>query len=71
MTPHPTPPRPPLALARFTGLRQWALRAAVLSRLGLKPAQLPAAALDPLSLVRHDKVLMTVGAVKMIEERLQ
>ena len=32
---------------------------------------LPAAALDPLSLVRHDKVLMTVGAVKMIEERLQ
>jgi large subunit ribosomal protein L4 len=32
---------------------------------------LPAAALDPLSLARHDKVLMTVGAVKMIEERLQ
>ena len=28
-------------------------------------------ALNPLSLVRHDKVLMTVGAVKMIEERLQ
>ena len=29
------------------------------------------AALNPLSLARHDKVLMTVGAVKMIEERLQ
>ena len=29
------------------------------------------AALNPLSLVSHDKVLMTVGAVKMIEERLQ
>ncbi|MCB1624557.1 MAG: 50S ribosomal protein L4 [Pseudomonadales bacterium] len=32
---------------------------------------LPVAALDPLSLVSYDKVLMTVGAVKMIEERLQ
>ena len=32
---------------------------------------LPAAALDPLSLASHEKVLMTVGAVKMIEERLQ
>ena len=30
-----------------------------------------AAALNPLSLARHDKVLMTVGAVKLIEERLQ
>jgi large subunit ribosomal protein L4 len=28
------------------------------------------AALNPLSLARHDKVLMTVGAVKMLEERL-
>jgi large subunit ribosomal protein L4 len=28
-------------------------------------------ALNPLSLARHDKVLMTVGAVKMLEERLQ
>ncbi len=28
-------------------------------------------ALNPLSLARHDKVLMTVGAVKMIEERMQ
>jgi large subunit ribosomal protein L4 len=27
--------------------------------------------LNPVSLARHDKVLMTVGAVKMIEERLQ
>jgi large subunit ribosomal protein L4 len=26
---------------------------------------------NPLSLARHDKVLMTVGAVKMLEERLQ
>lgn len=30
-----------------------------------------ASALNPLSLVRHPKVLMTVGAVKMLEERLQ
>jgi large subunit ribosomal protein L4 len=30
-----------------------------------------AAALNPVSLARHDKVLMTVGAVKLIEERLQ
>ena len=30
-----------------------------------------AAGLNPLSLASHDKVLMTVGAVKMIEERLQ
>lgn len=27
--------------------------------------------LNPLALARHDKVLMTVGAVKMLEERLQ
>ena len=27
--------------------------------------------LNPLSLARHEKVLMTVGAVKMLEERLQ
>ncbi|HUN74320.1 MAG TPA: 50S ribosomal protein L4 [Steroidobacteraceae bacterium] len=32
---------------------------------------IPAGALNPLSLVRHEKVLMTVAAVKMIEERLQ
>ena len=30
-----------------------------------------ASALNPLSLARHPKVLMTVGAVKMLEERLQ
>jgi large subunit ribosomal protein L4 len=29
------------------------------------------AALNPVSLARHDKVLMTVGAVKLLEERLQ
>lgn len=34
-------------------------------------AVLPAAALSPLALVNYEKVLMTVGAVKMIEERLQ
>ena len=28
-------------------------------------------ALNPLSLAAYDKVLMTVGAVKLIEERLQ
>lgn len=30
----------------------------------------PATAVDPLSLARHDKVLVTVGALKMLEERL-
>ena len=32
---------------------------------------LPVSALNPLALVSYDKVLMTVGAVKLIEERLQ
>jgi large subunit ribosomal protein L4 len=32
---------------------------------------LPVAAVNPVSLVRHAKVLTTVGAVKMLEERLQ
>jgi len=32
---------------------------------------LAAAAINPVSLARHDKVLATVGAVKLIEERLQ
>jgi len=32
---------------------------------------LEVSALNPLSLARHDKVLMTVGAVKLLEERLQ
>lgn len=31
---------------------------------------MPAAAVDPLSLARHHKVLVTVGALKMLEERL-
>lgn len=31
---------------------------------------MPAAAVDPLSLTRHQKVLVTVGALKMLEERL-
>ncbi len=32
---------------------------------------LPVAAINPVSLARHDKVLATVGAVKLLEERLQ
>src|ERR1700690_834176 len=32
---------------------------------------LPACAINPVSLARHDKVLATVGALKLIEERLQ
>jgi large subunit ribosomal protein L4 len=32
---------------------------------------LPVSALNPVSLVAHDRVLITIGAVKMIEERLQ
>jgi ribosomal protein L4 len=28
------------------------------------------ASLDPVSLVRHDKVLATVGALKLLEQRL-
>jgi large subunit ribosomal protein L4 len=31
---------------------------------------LPVNALDPVSLARFDKVLTTVGALKMLEERL-
>ncbi|HLS82311.1 MAG TPA: 50S ribosomal protein L4 [Steroidobacter sp.] len=31
---------------------------------------LPVSALDPLSLARHDKVVATVGAVRLLEERL-
>jgi len=31
---------------------------------------LPVSALDPLSLARHDQVLATVGAVRLLEERL-
>ena len=32
---------------------------------------LPVTALNPLALISYDKVLTTVGAVKLIEERLQ
>lgn len=32
---------------------------------------IPASAVNPLSLAAHDKVLMTVAAVKLLEERLQ
>ncbi|HTW74680.1 MAG TPA: 50S ribosomal protein L4 [Steroidobacteraceae bacterium] len=32
---------------------------------------LPVAALNPVSLARHEKVLTTVGAVRLLEERLQ
>jgi ribosomal protein L4 len=31
---------------------------------------LPVGSLDPVSLARHDKVVATVGAVRMLEERL-
>jgi large subunit ribosomal protein L4 len=31
---------------------------------------LPVASLDPVSLARHEKVVATVGAVRMLEERL-
>jgi large subunit ribosomal protein L4 len=31
---------------------------------------MPVAALDPLSLVKHDKVVATVGALKMLDQRL-
>jgi large subunit ribosomal protein L4 len=31
---------------------------------------LPVSAVDPLSLARHDRVLATVGAVRLLEERL-
>ena len=64
-------------------LKSWSLESVLIvvealdERLFLAARNLPhvelieAAALNPVSLVRHDKVLMTVGAVKMIEERLQ
>src|ERR1700723_2702086 len=31
---------------------------------------MPVAALDPLSLIKHDKVIATVGALKLLEQRL-
>ena len=64
-------------------LKAWALSSVLIvvealdERLFLAARNLPhvevieASALNPLSLARHDNVLMTVGAVKMLEERLQ
>ena len=64
-------------------LKSWTLQSVLIvvealdEKLFLAARNLPhvevieAAALNPLSLMRHDKVLMTVGAVKMLEERLQ
>jgi large subunit ribosomal protein L4 len=31
---------------------------------------MPVSSLDPLSLIKHDKVLATVGALKLLEQRL-
>ena len=64
-------------------LKAWSLESALIvveasdEKLFLAARNLPhvevieVSALNPLSLARHDKVLMTVGAVKMLEERLQ
>lgn len=64
-------------------LKAWSLESALIvveatdEKLFLAARNLPhveviqASALNPLSLARHDKVLMTVAAVKMLEERLQ
>jgi ribosomal protein L4 len=30
----------------------------------------PVSAIDPVSLIRHERVLATVGAVRMLEEKL-
>jgi large subunit ribosomal protein L4 len=64
-------------------LKQWSLQSVLIvveatdEKLFLAARNLPqvevieVSGLNPLSLARHDKVLMTVGAVKMLEERLQ
>ena len=64
-------------------LKAWALESVLIiveatdEKLFLAARNLPhvevieVSALNPLSLARHDKVLMTDGAVKMLEERLQ
>jgi large subunit ribosomal protein L4 len=64
-------------------LKSWSLGSVLIvveatdERLFLAARNLPhvevieAAALNPLALASYDKVLMTVGAVKLIEERLQ
>jgi hypothetical protein len=31
---------------------------------------MPVASLDPLSLIKHDRVIATVGALKLLEQRL-
>ncbi len=31
---------------------------------------MPVASLDPVSLIKHDKVIATVGALKMLDQRL-
>jgi large subunit ribosomal protein L4 len=64
-------------------LKQWALPSVLIvveatdQKLSLAARNLPhvevleVTALNPIALASHDKVLMTVGAVKLIEERLQ
>ena len=64
-------------------LKAWALESVLIiveatdEKLFLAARNLPhvevieVSAVNPLSLASHDKVLMTVGAVKMLEERLQ
>jgi large subunit ribosomal protein L4 len=66
-----------------TQLKSWTLENVLIvvealdEKLALAARNLPhvevidVAALNPLSLASHDKVLMTVAAVKMVEERLQ
>jgi large subunit ribosomal protein L4 len=73
-------PRPKLLLAQLKSL---ALEDVLIiveaadEKLTLAARNLPhvellaAAAINPVSLARHDKVLATVGAVKLLEERLQ
>src|SRR5579859_2978593 len=64
-------------------LKQWSLPSVLIvveatdQKLSLAARNLPhvevleVTALNPVALASHDKVLMTVGAVKLIEERLQ
>jgi len=66
-----------------TQLKQWSLPSVLIvveatdQKLALAARNLPhvevleVTALNPLALAAYDKVLMTVGAVKLIEERLQ
>jgi len=66
-----------------TQLKQWSLASVLIvveatdQKLALAARNLPhvevleVGSLNPLSLAAYDKVLMTVGAVKLIEERLQ